>query len=102
MLSFESDYIMGAHPKIFEKMMQTNYQSQPGYGADAFSRRAARKIRKACGSPKAQVFFLAGGTQTNQIVISALTRSYEEQKQGLFWERRLSFREATRQSIWRP
>ena len=77
MLSFESDYIMGAHPKIFEKMMQTNYQSQPGYGADAFSRRAVRKIRKACGSPKAQVFFLAGGTQTNQIVISALTRSYE-------------------------
>ena len=77
MLSFESDYIMGAHPKILESLIQTNLDPQPGYGMDMYSRRAADKIRKACGCPEAEVFFLSGGTQTNQLVISVMTRPYE-------------------------
>lgn len=77
MLSFESDYIMGAHPKILESLIQTNLDPQPGYGMDMYSRRAADKIRKACGCPEAEVFFLSGGTQTNQVVISVMARPYE-------------------------
>ncbi len=42
MLSFESDYIMGAHPKILESLIQTNLDPQPGYGMDMYSRRAGR------------------------------------------------------------
>ena len=37
----------------------------------------AEKIRIACGCPEAQVFFLAGGTQTNEIVIDSVLRKYE-------------------------
>ena len=43
MLSFESDYIMGAHPKILESLIQTNLDPQSGYGCDMYSRRAADK-----------------------------------------------------------
>ena len=42
MLSFESDYIMGAHPKILESLIQTNLDPQSGYGCDMYSRRAAK------------------------------------------------------------
>ena len=77
MLSFESDYIMGAHPKILESLIETNLDPQPGYGADVYSQRAAEKIRQACACPQAGVYFLAGGTQTNQLVISVTTKPYE-------------------------
>ncbi len=77
MLSFESDYIMGAHPKILESLIQTNLDPQSGYGCDMYSRRAADKIRKACGCPGAEVYFLSGGTQTNQIAVSVMTKPYE-------------------------
>ena len=77
MLSFESDYIEGAHPKILENLEKTNYEQLSGYGADIYTERAIEKIRKACCRPDAEIFFLSGGTQTNQVVISSLLRSFE-------------------------
>ena len=38
---------------------------------------AKEKIRCACGVDDAEIFFLCGGTQTNQIVISTILRPYE-------------------------
>ena len=77
MISFESDYVEGAHPKILESLLKTNMEQLPGYGADIYSQRAAEKIRAACGRPEAEVFFLCGGTQANQVVIASLLRTYE-------------------------
>ncbi len=77
MLSFESDYIQGCHERILQALVASNYEREPGYGADSYSRRAAEKIRRACECPKAEVFFIAGGTQTNQLVISTLLDSHE-------------------------
>ena len=77
MLSFECDYNTGAHPKLLEALARTNLEPQPGYGEDAYCARAAEKIRAACRAPDAAVRFLVGGTQTNQVVIAALLRSYE-------------------------
>ena len=77
MLSFESDYTEGMHPKILERFMETNLEQLPGYGSDHYCEEAKKKIREACGKPEADVFFLAGGTQTNQIVIDAVLKSYE-------------------------
>lgn len=37
---------------------------------------AANKIRKACDAAQADVWFLVGGTQTNQTVLSAITPQY--------------------------
>ena len=35
MLSFESDYTTGAHPKVLQRLLETNLEAQPGYGSDA-------------------------------------------------------------------
>ena len=72
MLNFESDYIAGAHPRVLDALCRTNAEPLSGYGSDPYTARAKEKIREACNSPKAQVHFLAGGTQTNSIVIAAM------------------------------
>lgn len=77
MLSFESDYIEGAHPRILERLMETNMEQLPGYGADRYCESAKEKIRQACQCAEAEVYFLVGGTQTNQTVISTVLRPYE-------------------------
>ena len=77
MLNFESDYIEGAHPKILEKLVQTNMEALSGYGADAYCESAAEKIKTACKCPMAQVQFITGGTQTNQLVIDSMLKPYE-------------------------
>lgn len=77
MISFESDYIEGAHPLILEALAKSNMESLSGYGSDKYTERAKEKIAAACGLPEAQVFFLTGGTQTNQIVIDTMLAQYE-------------------------
>ena len=77
MISFASDYIAGAHPAVLQHLLETNLENLPGYGADHYCAQAAEKIRQACACPQAQVEFLAGGTQTNAVVISRLLASYQ-------------------------
>lgn len=77
MVSFECDYIAGAHPEIIRKLTETNMESMPGYGMDRYTESAKAKIREACGCPDAQVELLVGGTQTNAVVISSMLRDWE-------------------------
>ena len=77
MISFESDYIAGAHPQVLERLVETNLETLSGYGADRYCVSAKEKIRLACGLEDAQVEFLTGGTQTNEIVISTMLKDYK-------------------------
>ena len=77
MLSFENDYSQGAHEKILQRLMETNMDAQVGYGFDEYTESAKDKIRQACGCPDAEVYFLVGGTQTNQVVIDTMLEDYE-------------------------
>jgi len=77
MVNFESDYIAGAHPKLMQRLLETNLEPGAGYGDDRWSRSAERKILDACGCPDGSVFFLSGGTQVNVVAISALLRPWE-------------------------
>ena len=77
MVSFESDYIVGAHPKVLERLIETNMEQLSGYGSDRYCESAKQKIRAACGCPEADIHFIVGGTQTNMIVISSMLRPYE-------------------------
>ena len=76
-LSFASDYMEGAHPAILQRLAETNLLKSAGYGSDEFSEAAREKIRAACGTPEADVFFLVGGTQTNATMTDALLRPYQ-------------------------
>lgn len=77
MISFINDYSAGAHQRIMNRLMDTNYVKTSGYGTDDFCAAAKEKIRAACACPGAEIFFLAGGTQTNQIAIDTLLAPYE-------------------------
>ena len=77
MLSFECDYIKGAHPNILDALVRTNMETMSGYGNDPYTKSAAEKIKKACGSETVDVRFLVGGTQTNKIVIDSMLAKYE-------------------------
>lgn len=72
MISFASDYIAGAHPAVLQKLIETNLENLSGYGSDKYCESAIEKIKEAFQCPESEVFFLVGGTQTNQIVISTL------------------------------
>lgn len=76
MISFQSDYICGAHPKILQRLMETNMEPMAGYGDDSYTKSAKEKIQKACGAD-VTVEFLTGGTQTNMIVIATMLKDYE-------------------------
>ena len=77
MLSFGNDYSYGACPEILDRLARTNDTAFPGYGSDAACEDAKRRIREACETPDADVWFLVGGTQTNQIVIDTMLAPYE-------------------------
>lgn len=77
MIYFESDYTEGAHPKILERLNETNMIQASGYGHDEFCESAKNKIRKTINCPNAQIQFITGGTQTNQIVIDTMLKPFE-------------------------
>ena len=77
MLHFENDYNKGAHPALLEALVKTNDEGLSGYGTDTYTLSAIEKIRTACQCPQAEVTFLSGGTQTNQVVIASMLASYE-------------------------
>lgn len=77
MVSFESDYIAGAHPEIIKRLSETNLECLSGYGTDKYCESAKEKIKAACECEKADVEFLVGGTQTNSVIISTMLKDYE-------------------------
>ena len=77
MISFESDYICGAHPEVMKRLQETNLECLSGYGTDHYCDSAKEKIRKACGCEQAEVEFLTGGTQTNAVVVATMLKDYE-------------------------
>lgn len=77
MIYFNCDYTEGAHPKILEKLMETNLEQTIGYGMDEHCKHAAELIKAACKREDADVHFLVGGTQTNVTVIDAALKPYQ-------------------------
>lgn len=74
---FQCDYNEGAHPKILERLAETNMEQTPGYGQDSYCAAAADKIRAVCEDDSLAVHFLVGGTQTNLTVIDGALRPHQ-------------------------
>ncbi len=72
MIYFDSDYMVGAHPEVLEKLVETNGLHTVGYGRDEYTAEARRIMLDACGIEQCEVYFLEGGTQTNAVVIDRL------------------------------
>lgn len=77
MIYFNNDYSEGAHPKILERLAETNMEQTSGYGQDEYCMKATEKIKELCGNKELDVHFLVGGTQTNLTVIAATLRTFQ-------------------------
>ena len=89
MYSFRNDYSEGAHPKVLQRLVDTNLTQTCGYALDPLSETARETVRRVCQAPcsrkvwidcqapEADVHFLSGGTQTNLLTIAAFLRPYE-------------------------
>ncbi len=77
MIYFNSDYTEGAHPKILQKLIDTNLEQTPGYGTDDYCWQAAAKIKQVCKREDVGVHFVMGGTQANLTLIAAALRPYQ-------------------------
>lgn len=73
----ESDYNNGAHESVLHRLIESNDERTQSYGDDCFSEHARQLIREACAAPEAQIWFLAGGTQTNATIIDCALQPYE-------------------------
>lgn len=76
-IHLESDYNNGAHEAVLRHLVDTNDERTQSYGDDHFSEHARQLIREACEAPQAQIWFLAGGTQTNATIIDCTLQPYE-------------------------
>lgn len=77
MYQFQCDYNEGAHPRIMERMMETNFEQTVGYGEDHYCAAARETVRKTVGREDVDVHFLVGGTQANATVISSVLRPHQ-------------------------
>jgi len=77
MIRFDNDYTRGMHPRILQRLTETNMEQTPGYGTDHYCESAANHIKKACNNQDIDVHFMVGGTLANLTIIGASLRPHE-------------------------
>lgn len=77
MYSFKTDYSEGAHPRILQALIESNFTQEEGYGEDRYSLEAIELLKKKLGRNDVDIHLLSGGTQTNLTAISAFLRPHE-------------------------
>ena len=77
MYQFQCDYSEGAHPRILQRLMETNLEQTVGYGMDKYCFEAQMAIGRAIGRHDVDIHFLVGGTQANMTVISSILRPHQ-------------------------
>ncbi|MDW7673752.1 MAG: beta-eliminating lyase-related protein [Bacillota bacterium] len=77
MYSFKNDYSEGAHPRILNALVESNFEQVDGYGQDRFSQKAVELLKERIGRSDIGIHILSGGTQTNLTALSAFLRPHE-------------------------
>ena len=62
MVNFESDYIAGAHPKLMQRLLETNLEPGAGYGDDRGLR--SGRFWTSAAAPTAPSFSSAAGPRS--------------------------------------
>ncbi len=75
--SFLDDYSEGCHEDILAALTRTNLDQNTAYGDDSHTLKARGLIQQAMGRADVPVYFVAGGTLANIIIMSASLRSHE-------------------------
>ena len=74
---FTNDYSELVDEEILKAIIQYASEQNVAYGLDYHSKRAEQLIKDVFHAENAEVHFLAGGTQTNMVLISKCLKSYE-------------------------
>lgn len=77
MYSFKNDYSEGAHPRILNALIESNFVQEEGYGEDRYTQKAIELLKERMIRTDVDIHFLTGGTQTNLTAISAFLRPHE-------------------------
>ncbi|MDQ7094065.1 aminotransferase class I/II-fold pyridoxal phosphate-dependent enzyme [Desulfosporosinus sp. PR] len=77
MYSFKNDYSEGAHPRLLNALLETNFEQVEGYGEDCYTQKASAILKERIGRNDIDIHLLSGGTQTNLTAISAFIRPHE-------------------------
>jgi threonine aldolase len=77
MYSFKNDYSEGAHPRILNALIESNYVQEEGYGEDHYCQKAIEQLKQRMGRNDTDIHFLTGGTQANLTALSAFLRPHE-------------------------
>lgn len=77
MYSFKNDYSEGAHPRILNALLESNFKQEEGYGEDHYSQKAIELLKETLGNNDVDIHLLTGGTQTNLTALSAFLRPHE-------------------------
>ncbi|MEG1256515.1 low specificity L-threonine aldolase [Clostridium sp.] len=77
MYSFKNDYSEGAHPRILNALIESNFEQAEGYGDDCYTKKAIESIKEKINREDVDVHLFVGGTQTNLTSISAFLRPHE-------------------------
>ncbi len=75
-ISFNNDYIDGAHPSILEYLSEINNDSFTGYGYDHISEKAKNCLKEVIGNESVDIEFFAAGTITNLVAIANFLRPH--------------------------
>ena len=59
MILFTSDYTEGAHPRIIEKLAETNMEQTVGYGEDQYCQKAKDKIKAILENENIDIHFFS-------------------------------------------
>ncbi len=77
MNQFISDYNVLCNKEVLKALIMINDVQLVGYGEDALTHHAINHVRRLVGNKQATVEFLTGGTQTNVVALTHMTKSYE-------------------------
>lgn len=77
MYSFKNDYSEGAHPRILNRLMQTNFEQTDAYGEDCFTLEAVGLLKHKIQRDDIDIHLFSGGTQTNLTALAAFLRPHE-------------------------
>ncbi|AGF55407.1 threonine aldolase [Clostridium saccharoperbutylacetonicum] len=77
MYSFKNDYSEGAHERILNALVESNFEQTDGYGEDYHTERAVQILKDKIDNQNVDIHLLVGGTQVNLTAISAFLRPHQ-------------------------
>lgn len=77
MIFFRNDYGEGCIKPIMDLLVQANEESNPGYGEDTYSKKAAQIIQSKLPDVPSDIHFIVSGTLTNVVMIRHALKPYE-------------------------